>query len=245
MLKKLLFVIISGTLVISCSSQITPDNSNTSDIEIEEGDLTQYSITSNVGEKNIDTVIFINASVGARASMTFLNRKGEYIIFGDNISKINFINDETLSGLESLLNKTFVIVFRNLVVKGADSPEFAGDKELNLITGAIQYNQGLDFKYLRSKYKFVEGRFDDYSIGDYVHFEFILKNGESFDFDNCKDEYYDFDYDSESLIGKYFLIFYEDVEINDSDNGPYTSSVIHHLIPLDMKNNKSSSIKEP
>lgn len=237
MFKKLLIVIVAASLVISCSSQITPDNSNAPVIVIEEEDLTEYSKTCNIGEKNIDTVIFINATVGARASITFLNRKGEYLTFGDNISKINFINDQTLSGLESLRNKTFVIVFRNLVMKGADSPEFAGDKGLDLITGAIQYNQDLDFKYLRSKYKFVEGRFDDYSIGDFAHFEFILKNGESFDFDNCKDEYYDFDYDSESLIGKYFLIFYEDVEMNDPDNGPYTSSVIHHLIPLDMKKN--------
>ena len=237
MLKKLLLGIVSGTIIYSCTSDNSTDKPISDKIEITEGDLTEYKKHWEIGDKQIDTVIFINATVGARASMTFLNKKGEYLTFGENNSDINFINDKTLSGVESLRNKTFVIAFRNLVMKGADSPEFAGDKELNLITSAIQLNNDLDFKVLKSKYKFVKGRFVDYSMGDLAHYEFTVSNGESFDFGDCKDEYYDFEYDKESLKGKNFLIFYKDTEFNDPYNGPYTTSVIHHLIPIDKQNN--------
>ena len=243
MVKNFLFALVALTVLSSCLSKTASDKSNSEIIEIKEGDLTLFNKIWDIGDKNIDTVIFINATVGARASMTFINRKGEYLTFGENISNINFINNQTFSGEESFRNKTFVITFRNLVMKGADSPEFAGDRELNLITGAIQLSQDLEFKELKSKYKFVEGRFNNYSMGDLAHYDFTLRNGESFDFGGCKDEYYDFEYDSESLTGKNFLIFYENVQIMDPDNGPYTSSIIHHLIPIDKVNKEKNSSK--
>jgi hypothetical protein len=232
----LLCIVFLGFIIVSCTSNKKDEENfdvNQNEVVLIEGNLSGYEKDWQIDQKQTDTLMFLDAFVGARAQMSFIDNDGEHYQFGENVSNVNFIDEQTLEGIQKLKNKTFILQHRKLTMKGSDSDEFAGDKEIEVITAVGNSPKPLHFKGLRSRYKLETGRFTRFEMGDLAHYIFELKNGEEFDFNGMNDDFFDFDYDQEKYKNKQFLIFYKDENFVDPDNGAYTSSIIYKLIPMD------------
>lgn len=224
-----LSIVFLGIFVLSCASnekvEENIDETHT-EVTLVEGNLDAYKKDWQIGQKQIDTLMFLDAVVGARGLMSFIDNNGKLYQFNDNISDLEFIDEQTLEGVQKLKNKTFILHHRKLIMKGSDS-------EVEVITAVGDSPKPLQFKGLKSRYRSKKGRFMGYDMGDLAHYIFKLDNGEEYDFNGMKDDFYDFDYDQEKYKNKQFLIFYKDEDFVDPDNGPYTASIIYTLIPLD------------
>jgi hypothetical protein len=235
-LSSFLSIVFLGIFVLSCTSNKKVEertDENQTEVILVEGNLDAYKKDWQIGQKQIDTLMFLDAAVGARAQMSFIDNNGKLYQFGDDISDVKFIDEQTLEGVQKLKNKTFILHHRKLTMKGSDSEEFSGDREVDVITAVGNSHQPLQFQGLKSKYRSKKGRFVQYEMGDLSHYIFKLENGEEYDFNGMKDDFYDFEYDQEKYKNKPFLIFYKDENFVDPDNGPYTASIIYTLIPLD------------
>jgi hypothetical protein len=198
--------------------------------EIIEGAWDSYGDEWIKGNLQIDTLLFFDAGVGARESYGFIDKHGERIFFGQNFSKISFLDTINLDENLNIINKSFIVGHRKLIHKKSNSKDFAGDNTIDIITWAKPSDKELEFKSLEKKYLKVKAKFNEFAMGDLGHYLFTKKNGEELDFGNIDDKYYDFELDP--IKNPPFLIFYYDTQYVDPFLGPYETFVIHKLIPI-------------
>ena len=198
--------------------------------EIVEGHWDDFDNNWYKGSLQLDTLMFFEALVGARASFGFIDKEGQRHFFGNNFSKIPFLDTVDLEENSALIYKTFLIGHRKIQHKEANSKDFVGESIIELITWAKPIEKELEFKSLSRKFKSVKAKFSEYSMGDLAHYIFIKKDGSEIDFGNVDDSYYDFEFDD--FKDQAFLIFYYKTQYEDPFNGPYDALVIHRLIPI-------------
>lgn len=157
--------------------------------------------TNNLVKENIDTLLLSEVGIGARANSIFTNKYGDKLM---------------LMGVPS--------IFKGEYHEGGEYKDLGVDVgryfqvKLDKINGKDEIVEVLkrvddfefDFSSLKKKYKYVKGKFDEFSEGDYLHYNFIVKNSE-IDFNGIEDMFYESNLEKD----RYYHIFYVEERLYD------------------------------